>query len=120
MTDLLLIVDVETTGLDPKEDEVIELGAILYSVKEACTLQQFSTLFPVTQNPAENINKISPQASQQLDSQGITPFILLTKNWIDQADYLVAHNAQFDRQWFGRNFLVQVNKPWLCTYDDFV
>jgi DNA polymerase-3 subunit epsilon len=60
----LLIIDLETTGLDPEIDSPIELGAILYSIPQRCTIQQISTLFAVVKNPAENINEISAKLSQ--------------------------------------------------------
>jgi DNA polymerase-3 subunit epsilon len=34
------------------------------------------------------------------------------------ADLVVAHNAAFDRQWFGIAPLPSIHKPWLCTMDD--
>ena len=34
------------------------------------------------------------------------------------ADLLVAHNASFDRQWFGRGVLPDASRPWLCTLED--
>jgi DNA polymerase-3 subunit epsilon len=116
--ELLLIIDLETTGLDPKKDQVIELGAILYSVPQACVLQQLSTLFPVTENPAEKINHISPKASQLVDDFALP--LQQFAQWLTKADYLIAHNVSFDRQWFGMGHLPKVDKKWLCTYDDFV
>jgi DNA polymerase-3 subunit epsilon len=116
--DTLLIVDLETTGLDPIQDQVIELGAILYSVPHCCTLQQFSTLFPVATNAAEKINRISVEASQIIKDIEIP--LLQFELWVTQADYLVAHNADFDRKWFGHCGLPTVDKPWLCTYQDFI
>jgi DNA polymerase-3 subunit epsilon len=32
----------------------------------------------------------------------------------------VAHNVEFDRKWFGQGILPVIDKPWLCTYDDFI
>jgi DNA polymerase-3 subunit epsilon len=114
----LLIVDLETTGLNPKTAHVIELGAILYSIPHHCVIQQFSTLLPALENSAENINKISPSATQI-----VTDFNLLINQfqiWVDQADYLIAHNAKFDKKWFGNGILPIIDKPWLCTYEDFI
>lgn len=31
---------------------------------------------------------------------------------------MVAHNAAFDRQWFGRPPLPSINLPWLCSMED--
>jgi DNA polymerase-3 subunit epsilon len=33
-------------------------------------------------------------------------------------DLVIAHNAAFDRQWFGRGALPQIDKPWLCSMED--
>jgi DNA polymerase-3 subunit epsilon len=114
----LLIVDVETTGLDPQQDHVIELGAILYSVSHHCVLQQLSTLFPVRDNEAEGINHISSQASQEVKDFKLV--LQQFQSWVEIADFLVAHNASFDSQWFGYGILPSIDKPWLCTYQDFV
>jgi DNA polymerase-3 subunit epsilon len=114
----LLIIDLETTGLDPETDLPSELGAILYSIPERCTIQQISTLFPVVKNPAENINHISAKASQTVKNTELV--MTLLKKWVNMSDYLVAHNVEFDRKWFGKGILPVINKPWLCTYDDFI
>jgi DNA polymerase-3 subunit epsilon len=34
------------------------------------------------------------------------------------ADVLVAHNASFDRQWFGLGALPALAKPWICSMED--
>lgn len=39
-----LIVDVETTGLDPQTGVVAEVGVVLYSIPHHTTLAQFSRL----------------------------------------------------------------------------
>jgi DNA polymerase-3 subunit epsilon len=114
----LLIIDLETTGLDPEIDSPIELGAILYSIPDRCTIQQISTLFPVVENPAENINQISAKASQTVKNTELV--MTLFQEWVNMADYLVAHNVGFDREWFGKGILPVIEKPWLCTYDDFI
>jgi DNA polymerase-3 subunit epsilon len=114
----LLIIDLETTGIDPQNYEVIELGAILYSVPNQCVLQQLSTLFPVGENKAEMVNRISSQASQEV--QNFELALQQFQKWVEIADFLVAHNASFDSQWFGLGVLPAINKPWLCTYNDFI
>ncbi|MEM8637911.1 MAG: 3'-5' exonuclease [Cyanobacteria bacterium P01_G01_bin.54] len=115
----LLIVDLETTGLDPQRHQPIELGAIFYSVEHACTLQQLSTLFPAGQNPAQAVNHISADASCEVLDDCLE-MVNLFQQWVERADYLVAHNAAFDRQWFGQKPLPAIAKPWLCTYEDFL
>lgn len=118
--ELLLIVDVETTGTEPAHDQLIEIGAILYSVSQRCTLQQLSTLVPVTgDNAALAINRIAPDAARLVASHDLEVLVDLLKTWGDRADFWVAHNARFDRAWLEQAEIAQPHHAWLCTYDDF-
>ena len=111
-----LIIDTETTGLDPERDRCLEVGAILFDVSARSVLAQQSFLLPVESNAAEPINRI-PAAVTRLPQPW--PGAL---RWFDEllvaADVLVAHNAAFDRQWFGREPLPAVSHPWLCSMED--
>ena len=112
----LLILDTETSGLDPEVDSCLEVGAILFDVASCSVLAQQSFLLPVETNAAEAINRI-PAAVTRLPqpwSEGMSWF----QNLVAAADVLVAHNAAFDRQWFGRGALPAVARPWLCSMDD--
>jgi DNA polymerase-3 subunit epsilon len=112
----LLIIDTETTGLDPETQHCVEVGAILFDVQSRAVLAQQSFLLPAETNAAEPINRI-PAAVTRLPQpwkEGLRWF----QNLLDAADVLVAHNAAFDRQWFGRGELPAVTQPWLCSMDD--
>lgn len=115
-TSTLLILDTETTGLDPDQHQCLEVGAVLFSVPERAVLAQQSFLLPVQSNAAEAINHIPAQVSrlQQPWREALVYFHAL----LDQAEVLVAHNATFDQQWFGRGQLPEVPHPWLCTMED--
>ncbi|MGB1622179.1 MAG: 3'-5' exonuclease [Synechococcus sp.] len=114
--DTLLILDTETTGLDPEQDHCIEVGCILFDVASRSVLMQQSFLLPVEANAAEVINHIPPEISRLV--QPWQPALTLFAQLVDAADVVVAHNAAFDRQWFGRGLLPQIHKPWLCTMED--
>jgi len=108
-----LIVDTETTGLDPAKDAVIEIGCILYSVEHQTSLVSFSSLIPnVTENPCENINRIPSAALAAMGAIYYAPFSPM----IDAADVLVAHNADFDQSFLRDEWR---SKPWACTRFDF-
>jgi DNA polymerase-3 subunit epsilon len=112
----LLIIDTETSGLDPSEHQCLEVGSILFSVPDRAVLAQQSFLLPVSSNAAEPINRI-PASVTQLPQPWREALGYLT-SLIAAADVLVAHNAEFDRQWFGIDPLPVVQQPWLCTMED--
>ncbi|MEM9566999.1 MAG: 3'-5' exonuclease [Cyanobacteria bacterium P01_E01_bin.34] len=120
----VLIIDTETTGLDPQRDRVIELGAILYSIDHNSTLHQLSVLLPTDCNPQEKLNGISAAASQAISNPLLHQSLAIFGQMVAESDYAIAHNADFDRQWFNGQHLPQLTKdnqplPWLCTMSDF-
>jgi DNA polymerase-3 subunit epsilon len=113
----LLIIDTETTGLDPdKGCRAIEVGAILYSVPFRTPLQSVAFLVPTAENPASHINGIDP-AITNLDQPWRTAMALF-REMAASADYAVAHNADFDRQFFGHGPLEPLHLDWICSMSD--
>lgn len=112
----LLILDTETTGLSPADSQCVEVGAILFSVPHRAVLTQVSFLVPCLVNGAEFVNKI-PAAITQLEQPtqaGLDCF----DSMLACSDAVVAHNAAFDKQWFGVDPLPEVKIPWICSMDD--
>lgn len=113
---ILLVLDTETTGLDPaKGCECIEVAAALYSVPHRSTLQSVGFLLPIDNNPAIHINRIDP-AITQLDQPWRTALALFNE-MAAVADAAMAHNAAFDREWFGRGHLPNIHLPWICSME---
>ncbi len=112
----LLILDTETTGLDPCQHQCIEVGAVLFDVPRRAVLSQISFLLPCDQNPARSVNGIDPEVSRlpQPWPQALECFEAM----LAAADVVLAHNAAFDRQWFGQGPLPAIDKPWLCSMED--
>ena len=115
----ILIVDTETTGLDPTDGAVvIEVAGILFDVELRDVVAQCSFLLPSETNDAERVNQIRPELTRsapQSVEAAITAFYAMAR----EADYAVAHNAEFDRKWFvdgGR--LPSLGLRWICTMDD--
>lgn len=114
----LLILDTETTALSPAEGQCIEVGAILFAVAQRTPLSQVSFLLPCEQNPAIAVNGINPEATrlQQPWQQALACFEAM----VEHSEAVLAHNAAFDRQWFGVAGapLPELNRPWICSMDD--
>jgi DNA polymerase-3 subunit epsilon len=112
----LLILDTETTALTPAEGQCIEVGAVLFHVPSRSVLSQVSFLLPAASNAAEAINGIPAPVSRlpQPWQAGLACFEAM----VADADALLAHNAAFDRQWFGMGPLPFLGKPWICSMED--
>jgi len=112
----LLIVDTETTGLSPAKGRCIEVGAVLFHVPSRAVLSQVSFLLPCSTNPAERVNGIAAEVTR-LD-QPREQSLACLEAMATAAEVLVAHNAAFDCQWFGRGELPDLDRPWLCSMED--
>ena len=116
----VLIVDVETTGLDPRKDGTLEIGAILYSVTNKTALQQWSSLFYAPSNPVAHINNITKTMLEEMKDVE-THFSPLWKMALS-ASALCAYNADFDKG-FIREFVRGIkidgqefpSLPWICA-----
>lgn len=116
LTERLLILDTETTALRPEDGDCIEVGAVLFAVASRAVLIQVSFLLPCATNDAETVNGIPAAVSQlaQPWREALNCFLAM----VDRADVILAHNAAFDRQWFGRGELPALDKPWICSMED--
>ena len=111
----ILILDTETTGLDNKKDDCLEVGSILFNVKSRAVLAQQSFLLPVEINNAEKINNIPAEITRL--PQPLDEAIKYFESLVRVSDVIVAHNAEFDMKWFGLNKLPQIEKQWICSMD---
>lgn len=106
--------DVESSGMDPVRDHVIEVATILYSVKHAAPIQTYSSLILSTSNGAEAINGISPL----LLASGESPELvwIRTRELLRRADFIVGHNCGFDYDFTPTD--CRGTAPWVCSMND--
>jgi DNA polymerase-3 subunit alpha (Gram-positive type) len=100
-----VVVDVETTGLNPRRDAIIELGAVRF--EGGVEVAEFSQL----------INPMRPLPEKIVEITGITDAMLAGMPTIDQVlgafrefcegAVLAAHNAGFDMAFISRAFAAQ-------------
>ena len=112
----LLILDTETTGLDPAHDVCIEVGAVLFDVPHRAVLSQISFLLPCDHNAAMAVNGIDPCVSRLPQPWAMA--LQCFEAMLASCEVVLAHHAAFDRQWFGRGHLPAITKPWLCSMED--
>lgn len=96
-----LIVDVETTGLDPEKDTVTELGMVLCDMETKTPLVLYNELINDPNQPPirEEITDLTGITQEMIDNHGIAPEEALRKfvELAAGADAVLAHNAPFDR-----------------------
>lgn len=108
------LLDTETTGLDPVKDRVIEVAVCLFDVVHAQPVASFASLIKSEAiNPAQESNGI-PAA--MLPEAREADRVWAAVRWvIEPAQIIVAHNAEFDRQFVPEEFR---ERPWVCSEGD--
>jgi DNA polymerase-3 subunit epsilon len=122
----LLGLDFETTGLDPVEDYVTEVGAVLWDTtrKGPISIDSYFVKHDGIEL-TEEITKITGIQQADLNEFGIESSVALTRlqDQVQLADVVVAHNGElFDKkfyyEWNKRFYSSPVEKIWIDTQND--
>jgi DNA polymerase III subunit epsilon len=112
-----VILDVETTGLDPKRDEIIELAMLKFEYGSDGgvfrVIEQFSRVREPTVAIPIEITKLTGITPEMVAGKVITPEEV--EHFSSSAAVVIAHNAGFDRRFVERAFPVFNTKPWACS-----
>lgn len=112
-----LVVDVETTGLDPRKDEIIELAMIPFTYGLDGTIFGVGEGFQGLRQPAEpispEITALTGITDEMVEGRSIDPDDV--SRFVAPVSLVIAHNAGFDRRFLERFSDVFTTKPWACS-----
>lgn len=113
-----IFVDVETTGLDPVDDEIIELAMLAFTYSTDGSFCIAGESFEGLRDPGKPIPSLVTDLTGIDDAMVSGKSIDLEEVWtfVRNVDLIVAHNAAFDRQFCERFCGVFSEKPWACSF----
>lgn len=114
------IVDVETTGLRPSHDEIIELGLLLFAYDPACGdvigiideyvgYREPSRPIPAEATAVHGIT-MEHVRGRVLDHQKV-------RSLLARAEFIIAHHAAFDRSFVMQLYPEVASRRWLCSLE---
>ncbi len=117
VTESLVFLDFETTGLDPGRDQIIEVGAI--KIDEEGFEHTFQTFVNPGMPVSEHITKITGITTEMVaSSPPIQPTLEKLIHFIGSAK-IIAHNADFDLVWLLTDLIkhniAYANNDVICT-----
>lgn len=112
-----VILDTETTGLNHRKDEIIEIGVIAFTFDRNGAIGDITGIYggllqPTVSIPAE-ITKLTGITDAMVAGQVIDMRALAVL--IDPADLIIAHNAGFDRPFCEAFSPLFSGKAWACS-----
>ena len=112
-----IILDTETTGLNARKDEIIEIGVIAFTFDAAGLIGDVTGVYGGLQQPRlsipSEITRLTGITDEMVAGQSIDMAALQVL--IEPADVLIAHNAGFDRPFCEAFSDLFSGKAWACS-----
>jgi len=114
----IVLLDVETTGVNLKDDEITELGmvSVLYSpsATKVTSIEKVISLYDDPGKPIPvKITELTGITDEMVKGQKIDEKLVV--NWLKDTEFIVAHYAHFDRNMFEKRFPDLANYQWACS-----
>lgn len=111
-----VLLDVETTGLDPARDEIIELAMVPFYYSAADELVAIGAAFDALREPAvpisAEVTKLTGIDQTMVAGRTIDPAHVAA---FAGSSLIIAHNAAFDRRFVERFCPALAANPWACS-----
>lgn len=116
-TRLGMFVDVETTGLDPVHDEIIEIAMVPFTYGLDGRIFDLQTPLHKFRQPdrpiPEEVTALTGISNEMVAGHKADPDEIAA--FLEPAAVVLAHNAAFDRRFLERIFTPFAGKPWACS-----
>ncbi|MFS8048741.1 3'-5' exonuclease [Rhizobium sp. BR 314] len=112
-----IILDTETTGLDARKEEIIEIGLIAFTFNEGGEVGDVTAVYGGLQQPStpisEDITRLTGITDAMVRDQMID--MAVVRALVEPADLIIAHNAGFDRPFCEALSPIFTRKAWACS-----
>jgi DNA polymerase-3 subunit epsilon len=113
-----IFLDVETTGLDPSNDTVIELAMLPFDYAMDGKILTVGEPFARLRDPCypipPSVTALTGITDGMVKGAAIAPADVIA--WVEKAALVVAHNAEFDRRFCEKIWPIFASKPWACSF----
>jgi DNA polymerase-3 subunit epsilon len=115
----IVIIDFETTGFKPKEDEIIEIGAIKFHTSDLSKYETFQTFISYEQPLPQKIIEITHITDGMLHENGIDREIAAQKlySFIPEDAVLSGYNVMFDLGFYDALIKKCIKKEYVIKND---
>ncbi|MDL2407597.1 3'-5' exonuclease [Rhizobium calliandrae] len=112
--------DTETTGLNHRTDEIIEIGAVAFTFNDDGMIGDVIGVYGGLQQPSAPITPEITRLTGITDAmvEGEVIDIRSLRKLIEPADLIIAHNAGFDRPFCDVFSPVFSGKAWACSVSE--
>ena len=116
----IVLIDVETTGLDAAVNDIIDLALLVVGIDEKGSIVEIGQLASGLRDPGfalpPAIIRLTGLTDEAVRGRAIDTDAVL--ELIGEADWFYAHNARFDRPFVEAQFPELAGRNWACSLTD--